>query len=87
MRIDTAFALGEITPLHENDYSESERQLLSTEEFCRLVRAFGSERVLFGTDSPWTDQKKSVEDIRSLPLTETEKENILGKNAQRLLQI
>lgn len=87
VRIDTAFALGEITPLHENDYSESERQLLRAEEFCRLVRAFGSERVLFGTDSPWADQKKSVEDIRSLPLTETEKENIFGKNAQRLLQL
>ena len=85
--IDTAFSLGEITPLHADDYSDEERKLLSEEDFCRLVRAFGSERVLFGTDSPWTDQKKSVEDIRSLPLTGAEKENILGKNAQRLLQL
>lgn len=85
--IDTAFSLGQITPLTEDAYSEEERQLLTAEEFCCLVRAFGSERVLFGTDSPWTDQKKSVEDILSLSLTEKEKEKILGKNAERLLKI
>lgn len=83
--IDTAFALGEITPLREDDYSEDERKLLSKEDFCRLVRAFGSERVLFGTDSPWADQQKSVADILALELTEKEKENILWRNAKRIL--
>lgn len=83
--IDTAFALGELTPLNEGDYTEEERKLLSQEEFCRIVRAFGSERVLFGTDSPWADQKKSVADILALKLTNEEKENILWRNAKKIL--
>lgn len=83
--IDTAFSLGSISPLEEGYYTEEEKQLLGAEEFCRLVRAFGSERVFFGTDSPWSAQKQSVQDILNLPLTETEKNNILGENARRLL--
>ena len=83
--IDTSFALGEITPLEAGDYSEEERKLLSKEDFCRIVRAFGSERVLFGTDSPWADQQKSVADILALDLTEKEKENILWRNAKKIL--
>jgi len=83
--IDTAFSLGEITPLREGDYTPEQRRLLAAEDFCRLVRAFGSDRVLFGTDSPWADQKISVEDILRLPLGEDEKQRILGENARRLL--
>lgn len=83
--IDTSFALGEITPLEAGDYSEEERKLLSKEDFCRIVRAFGSERVLFGTDSPWADQQNSVADILALDLTEEEKENILWRNAKKIL--
>lgn len=83
--IDTAFSLGSISPLEEGYYTEEEKQLLGAEEFCRLVRAFGSERVFFGTDSPWSSQRESVQDILNLPLTEMEKRNILGENARRLL--
>lgn len=83
--IDTAFSLGSISPLEEGYYTEEEKRLLGAEEFCRLVRAFGSERVFFGTDSPWSSQRESVQDILNLPLTEMEKRNILGENARRLL--
>ena len=85
--IDTAFSLGKLSPLEEGFYSEEELQLLWAEEFCRLVRAFGSERVFFGTDSPWSAQKQSLQEIRALPLTEEEKRNILGENAKRLLEL
>ena len=85
--IDTAFSLGTITPLEEEYYKEEELQLLKAEEFCQLVRAFGADRVVFGTDSPWDDQGAALEAIRALTLTEEEKEKILGGNAQRILQI
>ena len=85
--IDTAFSLGAITPLEEDYYKEEELQMLGAEEFCGLVRAFGSDRVLFGTDSPWDDQKVALEAIRVLDLTDEEKEKILGGNAQRILKI
>lgn len=85
--IDTAFSLGAITPLEEEYYKEEELQLLKAEEFCQLVRAFGADRVVFGTDSPWDDQGAALEAIGALTLTKEEKEKILGGNAQRILGI
>lgn len=85
--MDTAFSLGKITPLHEGDYAPEEQTLLDTEAFCRLVQAFGSGRVLFGTDSPWDGQLAALEKIRALPLADKEKQDILGGNARRLLGI
>lgn len=82
--LDTAFSLGRITPI-DNTYTEKEQQLLSDEAFCRMVRLFGSHRILFGTDSPWTDQQDSVQAIRALPLSDEEKQNILGENARKLM--
>lgn len=49
------------------------------------VKAFGADRVLFGSDSPWASQGECADMIRSLPLTEGEKERILGANAVQLL--
>lgn len=85
--IDTAFSLGSIPPLEDGHYTESDLPLLSQEDFCQLVRLFGADRVLFGTDSPWACQKDEVTALRTLPLTREEKDHILGKNACRLLNI
>lgn len=84
--LDTAFSLGRLVPLSEGDYSPEEQLLLSGEAFCRMVRQFGCRRILFGTDSPWADQRTAVEQIRALPLTPEEKQAILGGNAKRLLE-
>lgn len=83
--IDTAISLGQIVPLQDGYYKEEELPLLTDDAFVELVRAFGSERVLFGTDSPWACQKTQVQGILSLPMTQWEKENILCQNAKRLL--
>lgn len=86
--LDTAFSLGEIEALEADYYSREERQLLSNREFCKLVHAFGADRVLFGTDSPWTDSAHEIAKLRAMPgLSEQEKAAILGGNAQRLLGI
>lgn len=84
--LDTAFSLGRITPL-DDTFTEEEQRLLSEEDFCRMVRLFGSHRILFGTDSPWTDQQESAQAIRALPLSDEEKQNILGENAKKLLEL
>ena len=86
--IDTSFSLGDLTPLPgDNRYSEDELEMLRGEDFVSIVRAVGADRVLFGTDSPWSDQKKSLDDISALPLTQDEKKLILGENAEKLLGI
>lgn len=81
---DTAFALGRFTP-RNRAYTKEETQMLSQEQFVCLVRRFGAKRILFGTDSPWSEQADSLHAIRNLPLESEEKAAILADNACRLL--
>jgi hypothetical protein len=62
------------------------REFLPAGEFLRLTRKHGVERVLFGTDSPWYDQGEDVRWLDSMDLTSNEKEMILHKNAEQLLE-
>ena len=85
--IDTAFALGEMLPAPDGHRWEAEDlRLLGEEEFCSLTAAYGADRVLFGTDSPWADPEAEVEKIRRLSLPPADREAILGGNAERLLR-
>ena len=77
--LDTAFSLGTTR--------QGRLQMLTQEQFLRIVRAHGADRVLFGTDSPWSSQQESLTAIEQLPLTPSEREQILGENARRLLQL
>lgn len=83
--LDTAFSLGDITPLEKDYYTPEELRMMDEAAFCQLVQAFGAERIVFGTDCPWADQKTSLEQISSLPLTENDRQAILGSNAAKLL--
>ena len=58
---------------------------MSPEKTVAYVRAFGVERVLFGTDFPIWDAASEVENLKALPLTDDEKEQIFFRNAQRVL--
>jgi predicted TIM-barrel fold metal-dependent hydrolase len=59
---------------------------LGTNRMVELIRVHGVDRVLFGTDSPWTDQSVEVASIRALPLTSDEINVIMGGNAMRILR-
>ena len=58
---------------------------LGERRFCRLVEAFGAERVLFGSDGPWGDVTSEVARLRGMPLPDDDLEAILWRNAARLL--
>lgn len=62
---------------------------LTEEEFVILLKRHGPERVLFGTDWPWFDQREEMERIdRLLDAAEFnagEKARVFGGNAVRLL--
>lgn len=60
---------------------------ISNEQFVRIIKNHGADRVLFATDSPWDGQKEALEHIRRLDLTQEELERILHKNAEELLKI
>lgn len=58
---------------------------ITPETAMSLIRAHGADRILFGSDCPWGSPLKTLSFIRALPLSETEKNAILGENAKRLL--
>ena len=82
--IDTSFSTGRRTPI-DSHYSEEELQLLDSDGFMELVKAFGPGRVLFGSDSPWSSQRESLRWLRVQPLSEDELSMITGGNAAGLL--
>ena len=54
----------------------------------RFLKKHPAERILFGSDSPWTDQSEELRYLMSLPyLRVEEKEKIAGRNAARLLDL
>lgn len=85
--LDTAFSTGTIPARSDFVWKAEDLNLLDAEEFLKLVKAFGAEKILFGTDSPWSSQKESIDFIKNLPLTDAEKNKILGTNAEKLLKL
>lgn len=57
---------------------------ISDEQLVRMIRKQGVKRVMFGTDSPWYDQKEALYDIRHSGLTDEELKLVLGENARKL---
>ncbi|MCR5829389.1 MAG: amidohydrolase family protein [Lachnospiraceae bacterium] len=55
------------------------------ETFLEIVNAIGADHVLFGSDSPWTDAAEEIRILKTLPLTDDQKDLILSGNAKRLL--
>ena len=54
-------------------------------DFVNIVRAHGGQRILFGSDGPWTDSCAEIAWLRRLPMGRDIIEAVLGENAERLL--
>lgn len=67
--LDTAYSLTSLGPTR----------------MAELIRAHGAHKVLFGTDSPWTDQATEIHAFQSLHLSGEEIDAVLGGNARHLL--
>ncbi len=60
---------------------------LTPEVALSIIRRYGPDRVLFGTDYPMWSPKKEMESFLSLDLTDEERKMILNDNLARLLKI
>lgn len=69
--LDTAFSAGKMPP----DYARA------------LVEAHSAEKILLGSDLPWSGTDREIAFIRSLGLSEMQTAQILGKNAKKILHI
>lgn len=59
--------------------------MIADEQFERIVKNHGADRVLFATDSPWGGQGETAEHLKKMDFTEEELERIFYKNALELL--
>jgi predicted TIM-barrel fold metal-dependent hydrolase len=85
----------------EDNYEETEKRLLGRDIYLdtsfvlrkipvrtleRFLRKHPTERVLFGSDTPWSDQKLDLDFLRGLPfLSGGDVDRITGRNAAELL--
>ncbi len=60
---------------------------LPPEKCVELIRAYGADRVLFGSDFPMWRPQKELERFLALPLTKQEQEMILYRNAAKLFKL
>ena len=58
---------------------------ISKEQFIKILEKHGSGKILFATDSPWSDMGKGISWIKELSLPQNVEENILSGNAKQLL--
>lgn len=96
--LDTAFLFGvavdykkDITILsedknkiHENDANYLD--YIKKDTFLKILQKHDSKKILFATDSPWSDAKAGIEYIGNLSVSEELKKQILGDNALELLK-
>jgi len=54
--------------------------------FLKILKKHGTDKLLFATDSPWSNSKKTADIIKSLSIPNAQKEAILAGNALRILK-
>jgi len=57
------------------------------EEFCDLINNFGPDRVLFGSDFPWSDPEKDAQRLLKFKLDKSEIAMVARQNAVNLFQL
>ena len=60
---------------------------MTQDMFLKLCEKHGVDKILFATDSPWSDAHRDIETINNLPLSNAEKEVIFSGNAMKLLNV
>ena len=66
---------GDIEPLCDNEL------------FMKIINKHGSDKILAGSDNPWTKSSEIITKIEKLNISEEDKEKILYRNAIKLLNI
>ncbi len=55
--------------------------------FMKLWEKHDKDKILFATDSPWSNASRDMQALNALPLTALEKEAIFSGNAKKLLEM
>jgi len=73
----------------ENIYFDTSMgfEYFTREQFLKILKKHGANKILFGSDSPWSDAKQEVEILKKMPVSQSDIELILSGNAKRILGI
>ena len=85
--MDTSFAFGKVNYNPQFPRKNEELGLGNTEKLVKLIRRHGTDKILFGTDSPWGGQKETLKILETSGLTENELKKIEWENGARLLSL
>lgn len=62
-------------------------KFFSKEKFLSILKKHGADKILFGSDSPWSNTKEELEILKTMPLSGEQLERITYKNAFDLLNL
>ena len=62
-------------------------RFIGEETFKKMLERHGEDRILFGTDSPWSDVKRDVEILQSFSLPQNTEQKLFEGNARQLLKL
>lgn len=85
--IDSSFSIGPYTPYPGARPTPYFNSFLTEEQFLRIARKHGCDKILFATDSPWQNQKNYIKRFQNLGLTAEEQDAFFSKNAIKLLNL
>jgi predicted TIM-barrel fold metal-dependent hydrolase len=71
---------------HSNTFADISCQS-NVRALKEAIKILGSDRFLFASSLPYSDVEVELEKLKLLELSETDKENILWRNAKKLLKI
>lgn len=77
----------EILKRNENIYVDFAGDTFLPFIIDRYVEGVGSERILFGTDMPWIDVRYHISNILHADISDQDRQNIFGLNAERLFDL
>ncbi len=60
---------------------------ISEDTFKKILSRHTRDRILFATDSPWQNEARNVERLRSFGLGGSDEKKILAENAKKLLEL
>ena len=60
---------------------------ITQEQFLTIMNRHGSDHMLFATDSPWDTAAHTLAELKKLPLTQEQLDDICYKNACKILGI
>ena len=84
---DTSFSLGAYVPPAGYTVPDEKRKMLGEAQFKRMVHKHGADKILFGSDSPWSEQAQSIKSVRDCRFTPQQEAMILYRNAKSVFRL